>query len=102
MKRIILVAAAVLMLFLVCACSGKSDAETVRSWTKKEWTEAANKDKIDALAALIEADRDDIDAQKSAEISVSGFDDFFETLEDETLTLGEIYDSCKVEETVNN
>ena len=99
MKRCLLLIAAVIIVLSVCACAvSKIEAPEARAWTKSNWLEADEKLKLAALTAVIGADRDDIDVEKSAEISLPGFDEYFKNLEDEALTLGEVYDLCTVQE----
>lgn len=99
MKKTIALLIAVIMILGLCACAAaKIEASEARAWTKDDWAKADDKLRKKALEVIITADREDIDAEKSAEVSLDGFNEYFITLEDETITLGEIYDLCTVEE----
>ncbi len=103
MKKLVIFIAAALLLFSVLACKASGpDADIVRTWKKAEWQAAAEKDRIAALAAIIAADRDDVDAQASAELSVEGFNSYFASVTNEdSLTLGEVFDESVIEEDVS-
>ncbi len=95
MKKFLAVLSAVLLMAL-CACSPLPEADAVRAWKKADWIAATEQERLAALTAVIAADREDIDAKRSAELSLEDFDAFFASLEDENFTLGDVYDSCSI------